>query len=165
MQQKMLSQIAHFVTGVDPVADLFGSGTATNYSDVVSVKQAHAVHFLVWTGVGSTGTATLTVQACDDTTPSNRTAIAFRYRKNIDTASSDVFGAMTTATTAGFNTTAAVAGQMYLIEVDADLLAPSGYSYCQLKMVEVVNDPVLGGVLIILAPLAYERAITATQVV
>ncbi len=163
MQQKMLSQIAHPITGVDPVADLFGAGTS--YTDVVSVKNAHAVHFVVHLGVGSTGTATLTVQACDDTTPSNRTAITFKYRSNITTATNDVYSAMSTAAVTGFTTTAGTGGQIYIIEVDADLLAASGYSYCQLKMVEVVNDPVLGGVMIWLAPLAYERAITASQIV
>lgn len=160
--QLMLSENFHFITGIDPVADVFNG---TVYTDVVNVKNALSVVFVVHLGVTSTGTATLTVQACDDTTPSNRTAIPFRYRKNVDTTASDVFGALTAATSTGFATTAGTSthGQMYIIEVDAANLASTGYKYIQLKALEVVNDPVLGGVLIGLR-LAYPRSITTTQI-
>lgn len=154
---KVLSQSAHFVKGLDPVADAF-SGTV--YSDVVDVREAHAIHFLVYKGVGALGTSTITVQACDDTTPSNRTAVAFAYRV---CTSGDTWGALTWATTSGFATTAG-SSQMYMIEVDADMLASSGYKYCQLKMVEVVDDPVVGCIVPILWPLRSPRAITSSQI-
>ena len=54
---------------------------------------------------------------------------------------------MTSATTAGFTTTAG-SNQIYVIYVDAADLAPSGYGFVRLKAVEVVNSPVLGGVMI-----------------
>lgn len=159
MAQKVLSQEAHFVKGLDPVADFF-SGTV--YSDVVSVKNAHAIHFLIYKGVSTGGTdaSTITVQACDDVTPSNTTAVAFKYRA---CTSGDTWGALTAATTSGFSTTAG-SSQLYMVEVDADLLANSGYGYCRLKAVETGNDPVVGCIVVMLWPLRYPRAITATQI-
>ena len=66
----------HKIKGKDPVADCF-AGTAT--SDVVKA-QGQGVLFTIYKGVGTTGTSTVTVLACDDTTPSNSTAVPFIYR-------------------------------------------------------------------------------------
>jgi hypothetical protein len=154
---KMISQEVHFVKGLDAVADAF-AGTVR--SDVVSVKNAHAVHFLIHKGVGATGTSVITVNACDDTTPSNRTAIPFKYRA---CTSGDTWGAMTNATASGFTTTAG-SSQLYIVEVDADLLANSGYGYCELTATESVDSPVLGGIIVMLWPLRSPRAVTATQI-
>jgi len=137
----------HFIKGLDPVADAF-SGTVT--SDVIDVQGCGA-WFLIYKGVGATGTSTITALAADDTTPSNTTAVEFLYRT---CTSGDTWSDWTTATTAGFTTTAG-SSQMYQIYVDAAQLAEEGYGYCQLQAVEVVDSPVLGGIVAGVVDLRY----------
>lgn len=136
----------HIVKGLDPVADGFSG--ATVYSDVVSMKRYRACTFLLIKGVGTTGTSTVTVQACDDFVPTNRTPVPFRYRRCCNTG--DVQGPLLAATAAGFATTAG-SSEIYEIEVLAEDLAATGYPNVQLKCAELVDDPVLGGIVIILS--------------
>src|SRR5688500_13686940 len=91
-EMNLFCEETHVVKGLDPVADAF-SGTV--YSDVVSMKENNRCVFLVVKGVGTTGTSTITVQACDDFVPTTRTAIPFRYRRLCNTG--DVEGAITQA--------------------------------------------------------------------
>ena len=128
----------HAIPVIYPVADAF-NGTVT--SDVVEV-QGEGVLFEITKGVGATGTSTITVLSCDNTTPSTTAAVAFQYRIS---TTPDIWGAWTQAATTGFATTAG-SNQMYQIYVDAQKLAANNYAYAQLKAVEVVNDPVLAGV-------------------
>ena len=67
----------HLIPGIYPVADAFAGTAAT---DIVECMSAVGVVFDIVKGVGTTGTSTITVLACDDTTPSNSTAVAFMYR-------------------------------------------------------------------------------------
>ena len=129
----------HPVNALAPVADAFA---ATVTSDVIKVDGA-GIEFIVQTGVGATGTSTFTILACDDVTPTNTAAVAFWY-KEIATDPGDT--AWTLATTAGFTRTAG-SNYMCRIWVPADLIGANGYNYAQLKAVEVVDSPVLGGVL------------------
>lgn len=154
---RQLSDYTHFVKGLDPVADAF---SATVYSDVVTLKNHSHVTFLIYKGVGATGTSTITVEACDDFVPTTVSAVAFRYRA---ITSNDVAGALTEATTAGFATTAG-SSQLYLIEVDAEALGATGYPNVRLKAVEVVDSPVLGGIAIILSESKYKQAIEPTAI-
>jgi len=142
LRYELLSNL-HFVKGLDPVADAF-SGTV--YSDVVSLENYQSALFLVHKGIGTTGTSTITVEACDDFVPTNATAVPF-YSKSI--TSTDANGAMTARAAAGFTTTAG-SSQIYAIQVDAEELLASGYPCVRLKMVEVVDSPVLGGIAIAL---------------
>lgn len=148
---------SHYEEGIAAAADPFAG---TVYSDVVSMKHHNRVRFVVNWGVGATGTLTLTVQACDDTTPSNRSAIAFHYRVTVAGAAP---GAITAATSSGFTTTAG-SNQIIEIEVPAENLAASGYSYVQLKSVEVVDSPLAGGVLIEMLEPAYPGATQGSSV-
>lgn len=156
---KVLSEFqAHLVKGLDPVAD-FNDGTT--YSDIVRADGANWITFLYYKGVGATGTSTLTVQPCDDVTPSNTgTAVAFKYRVS---TSGDTWGALQSATASGFTTTAG-SSQLYAIEVDPETLGASGYNFLRLKMVEVVNSPVVGCVLILMGRLRYGSDIDATAI-
>lgn len=129
----------HAIPGIYPVADAF-AGTVT--SDVVEV-QGEGVLFEIIKGVGATGTSTITVLSCDDTTPTTTAAVAFMYRAS---TTPDTWGAWTQATTAGFATTAG-SNQVYQIYVDAQKLAANNYGYAQLQAVEVVNSPVVGAVM------------------
>lgn len=147
----------HFIKGLDPVADAF-SGTVA--SDVVDLSNHESAIFLIYKGAGATGTSTITVEACDDVTPTNATAIPF-YSKSITT--DDIQGEMTARAAAGFNTTAG-ASQLYAIQVDASQLAALGRPYVRLKMVEVVDSPVLGGIAIALAGPRYGGSATNSEI-
>jgi len=148
----------HLVKGLDPVADAF-SGTV--YSDIVNMGDYAGATFIIVKGVGATGTATITVEASDDVSGSNVTAIPFRYKAM---TSGDTEGALTAATTAGFTTTAG-SSQRYLIEIDSEELGDTGYQYARLKSVEVVDDPVLGGIEIIMSGGRYKQDVPATAIV
>ncbi len=139
----------HVVQGKAPVADAF-AGTA--YSDVVNCKNYGHLTFLIVKGVGTTGTSTITVNACDDTTPTTEAAVAFHYRR-IQTSDNSP-GTLTAATTAGFTTTAG-SDEIYVIEVDPAELAKNGYGYCRLVATEVVDAAVLGGIIAILSEPRY----------
>lgn len=140
----------HFVKGLDPVADAFAG--ATVYSDVVDMQEYGECLFVIHTGVGATGTSTLTVEACDDIVPTTAAAIAFRYKAIL---SGDTHGALTAAAAAGVATTAGNS-KIYVIEVQAQDLVSTGYRYVRLKAAEVVDSPVLGGILIILGAPKYQ---------
>lgn len=135
----------HFVKGLDPVADAF-SGTV--YSDIIEVG-GEGIAFLIYKGVGTTGTSVITVQACDDVGASNSSAVVFWYKQIATTDSG-----WTAATTAGFTTTAG-SSDMYLIAAPKDVFASTGYKYARLKAVESVNDPVLGGIVAVVYGLRY----------
>ena len=151
---KILSQQVHMVPLIRPVAD-FLAGTVT--SDEINMADAHAVQFVLYWGVGATGTTLVTVEASDDTSGTNVTAIPFKYRRN---SATDVYGALTNATTSGFTTTAGSA-QTYLIEVDTNEMGDTGYKYLRLKCVEQVDSPILGG-LHANVQIAKPRAVTST---
>lgn len=94
-------------------------------TDVISMK--NAAHATVILALGTTGgTSTITVQECDDTTPTNTSAIAFDYYSET-TDSGDTLGDRASATTSGF-TTSANDNIFYVIEIDASQLS-DGYPY------------------------------------
>ncbi len=135
-----VSEITHLGIGLSPLADRFAG---TVYSDVISMKNFQKCRFIVFGGVGATGTSTITVEACDDTVPTNASAVAFSYKEH---TANDVAGALSAATTAGFTTTAQ-ADRLVTVEVDQEALIASGYGYVRLKAVEVADSPVLGGIM------------------
>jgi len=141
----------HFIKGLDPIADAF-SGTV--YTDIVSFKNYQSFLFLAHIGVGATGTSTLTVQACDDFSGSNVSAVPFYYREIL---SGDTEGTLTAATTAGFTVTAG-SSKIVVIEVEAEACISSGYDKIRLKAVESVDSPVLGGIAIIGKPIITKSA-------
>lgn len=137
----LLLERLQIISGLDPVADAL-SGTVA--SDIIDMSAFSRIAFLIHQGVGTTGTSTITVEACDDTSASNATAIPFHYR--IDHSGDE--GALAAAAAAGFATTAG-SSKIIAIEVREDALAATGYRYVRLKAVEVANDPVLAGILVI----------------
>lgn len=151
---KILSQAVHFVPILDPVADAF-SGTVT--TTPINMSDAHAVTYYLFWGVGATGTTLVTIEACSDTSATAVSAIPFKYRIN---SATDVWGALQSATTSGFTTTAG-SSQCYCIEVDANEMGDSGYKYVRLKAVEAVDSPILGGIHA-MVQVAKPRAVTST---
>jgi hypothetical protein len=147
----------HHIKGLDPVADAF-SGTVT--SDVVDLANHQSALFLVYKGVGTTGTSTITVEACSDFSATAVTAIPF-YSKSI--TSNDVQGDLTARAAAGFTTTAG-SSQIYEIQVAAEALAATDYHLVRLKAVEVVDSPVVGCIAITLAGPRFGGSTTATEI-
>lgn len=149
-----LSEMHHFVKGIDPVADAF-SGTVT--TEVVNMKNYGRVTWVIYKGVGLTGTSTITVEACSNKAASVVSAVPFKYRA---ITTGDTMGALLDATAAGFTTTAG-SSQLYVVGIDEEALAASGYNYVRLKAVEVVDSPVLGGILCITSQPRFDSADTA----
>jgi len=147
----------HIVKGLDAVADAF-AGTIT--SDVISAKHYHVVRFILHKGVGATGTSTLTIEACDNAAGNNPVAVPFSYQAY--TGADDIPGAVINATTAGFTTTAG-SSQLYVLEVESQRI-PAAKPWVRLKAVEVVDSPVLGGILIELLTPRYAAHIPATAI-
>lgn len=148
----------HFEVGLAPVADFAGSDPA--YTDVVSMKNHNRVRFIPFWGVGTTGTVKFTVEACNDVVPTTTSAIPFTYRV---TAAGGTPGTPTTVEAATGYTSTAGSAQIVEIEVKAEDLGALGYGFVRLKLDEVVNDPILGGVLIQMAEPRYAADfVTAT---
>jgi hypothetical protein len=145
----------HFVPGIYPAAD-FMAGTVR--TDVVECRSAVGVMFMIFRGDATAGTetGTVTVQACDDVTPTNTQAVPFRYRIS---TTPDTFGAWTEATAAGFTMTAGD-NQLYEVFVSAADLATYGYGYARLQIVEVINDPVVGAILMAVVGPRYQPPTT-----
>lgn len=148
----MLSERYKPLKGLAPAADRFNTSPST---DVFSMKNLDSITFLVYHDGGTTGKGTFTVEACDDVTPSNTTPVAFNYRR-MTTGASDTMGAISAATAAGIDSVPAES-TIIEIEVSADVVAETGYTFVRLKCAEAVNDPV-NGVVIALGKLRYEGA-------
>ena len=142
----------HVVKGLDPVANAFAG---TVYSDIINMKGFEHIQFLIYKGAGAVGTATITVEACDDAAGTNVSGIPFTYQL---ATSGDTYSAPTAAAATGFKTTAG-ASQIYKIDVDASALGASGYGYIRLKSVEVDVGAVLGGIVAILTEAKYGKAV------
>lgn len=147
----LLIERLQFVKGIDPIADAHAGGVA---SDVIDMSAFSRLVFIVYRGVATGGTAapTYTVDACDNTTPSTTSAVAFSYRKSL--------GAVANATATGFQATAG-SSAVDVIEVREDAVAALGYKYARLAIAETVNDPVVSAV-IVMGELKEQRSTYAT---
>lgn len=130
--------------GIAAVAD-FAAGDVA--SDIVSMVNHDSVVFICHWGVGTTGVVALTVDACDDTTPSNTAKIPFWYRK---VTAAGTHGAVTLADKDTGVSNSAASNQIFLVEVQRQALAASGYEYVRLNVNETTDDPLLGGVLVLM---------------
>lgn len=149
---KMLMEELRFAKGIDPIADVF-AGTVN--SDVYSMKAHGRILFVVYIGVGATGSSTITIEACDDVTPTTTTAIAFW---SSEMTSGDTMVAKTRRAAAGYVYTVG-SSQMIFAEAEAKDL-PSDYGFVRCVLVESVNSPVLGCIFPILGgqPSRYVRS-------
>lgn len=149
----------HYVTGTgasttllaSPVADALAGTVAT---DVVSLALYEEALFTLVTGVGATGTTTITVLSCDDFVPTTTQAVEFEYKR---VSAGETNTAWTAATAAGFATTAG-SHQVYVIRAKAE---NQYLDYPCVKMVctELVNSPVLAGCTIQMAKPSYDSAV------
>lgn len=121
----------NILKGLDPKANPWNGSPST---PPVALRNTGYLVFLVTQQGGTTGYATLTVEACSDVTPSSTQAIAFKYRKGgngYTAGTGDVMGAWTDASSAGFATTPAE-NRIYEIVVEASTL-PDGFPFARLK--------------------------------
>jgi hypothetical protein len=151
----------HYVTGTGVAGTLLASPVAdclkgTVYTDVVSLSLYEEALFTVVLGLntGGTGTALLTVQSCDDFTPTNRVAVEFEYKR---VSAGETNTKWTPATSAGVTTTAG-SHQTYIVRAKAENQYLD-YPNVQLKSVEVVDDPFVGGCSIQMAKPSYDREV------
>lgn len=138
----LIMERSHLEVGFVPVADAWDTTNGT--TDIVNMNKHNRVRFILFWGVGATGTFTPVVEACDDVAASNVTAIAYKYR--ITTAAAGP-GAVLSATAVGVLSTAG-SNQILEIEVDAAAVGATGYGFVRVKCTEGTNSPILGGCLI-----------------
>ncbi|MHA1225271.1 MAG: hypothetical protein ACTSPV_00845 [Candidatus Hodarchaeales archaeon] len=123
----LLGEEIHVVPALAP-ADI----SSDTYTDVIGFKEYHNIQILVMFGAITGDTVTLTVEECDDTTPSNSTAVAFKYRKS-SAVGTDSMGAVSSATTSGITVSATDDNKVILVEVDPATLT-RGYPYIRVKL-------------------------------
>ncbi|MBT3274195.1 MAG: hypothetical protein HN368_13640 [Spirochaetales bacterium] len=108
------------------IAPVDTAAVAVN-TDVVNLENYHNVQFIIPLGVVTGDTIAATVEECDDTTPSNSTAIAFYYRLS-SAVGTDSMGARAVATTAGVTVAATDDNKVLIIDVASDELT-DGFPY------------------------------------
>lgn len=156
-QQDFLSN-HHIVAGLYPVADAFAGGVST---DIISLANYRRATFIVMTGAIEDANISnlVTVDACDDTTPTNTTAVAFRSRTILSSTTVDVPGALTARAATGYNFASnnAVANVIWVIEVDASDIeaAAAGYKYVRLTIAETANKTITACCLVVLSDPRY----------
>lgn len=141
MSRMVIAEEGHVVNIIPPV-DI--NGAAKN-SDVFSMKNySHATIILT---LGVTGAAsTVTLEECDNFTPSTATAIAFKYYAET-TDAGDTLGARTAATSSGF-ATSTNNNITYVIEVDSSELT-DGYPCLRLAMSDPSASTIVSAVAIL----------------
>jgi len=142
----MLAPTFHVVNALAPVADFYSGGTAAFNTDIISARGG-GVLFVIQSGATAGAAAnTITVEACSTITATAVTTIPFVYRECVAT---DVWGAWTAATTAGFSAVNTVANSMWQIWVDPAEIAETGYEFVRLSGDETGDFAVVGGILAI----------------
>ena len=134
-----------------PVADAFAG---TIYSDVVSLSQYEEALFTLYWGVGTTGTTLITVESCDDFTPTTQQAVEYEYKR---VSGGETNTKWTAVTSSGFTTTAG-SHQAYIIRAKAENQFLN-YPNVRIKCVEVANAALLGGCLIQMAKPSYDSEV------
>jgi hypothetical protein len=124
MSRMVIAEEAH-VVNILPAVDI-NAGVST---DVFSMKDCSHATIIVSIGVSHAAT-TITVEECDNFTPTNHPAIAFKVAKE-ETSLGDTLGSLTAVTDAGFETSAND-NIFYVIELDAEDLS-EGYPNVRLS--------------------------------
>ena len=136
--------------------DLFNGSPNT---DVVNLSNYERCTWIIQKAAGNTGVARISVESCDDTTPSTTTTIPFAYWT---CTTGDTWSDMQTATAYGFTTTAG-ADQMYAIEVNSDELSGTD-QYVRLATDETTDGAVDGTITCILSGAKYMHEVKQTAI-
>lgn len=159
------SEYNKVVNAVIPVEDAWASNTT---SDIINMENYNKCTFIIATGASAANTDGVITVNAGTTTPA--TAIAFNYRTQIAAAvpdaGSDVPSALTAAAAAGFAMTASKAGGVYIIEVDAAVVAAAGtdYDHVSCTVTEDTAGAQTGCIIAILSEPRYPQAILATAI-
>jgi len=162
----VLSEEIKVVNAVIPVADAFATAATT---DIINMENYNKCTFIIATGATTTADGVVTVLA-GSSNASCATAITFKYRTQIagvpPAQGSDVPGALTAATVSGFAMTASKAGGLYIIEVDAAVVAAAGtnFDHVACKVTEDTDDPQTACIIALLSEPRYPQAILATAI-
>jgi hypothetical protein len=151
----VLSQEAHIIN-ILPPQSIEGAVT----SDVFSMKDASHATIIVTCGATDADAGNVTIEECDDFTPTNDTAIAFKYAAET-TAAGDTLGALTAATTAGIDVSAND-NITYVIEIDAEDLS-EGFNNLILKW-SAPGGATLVSAVAVLTGLSYQGDQNRTQI-
>lgn len=137
----MFSEELTIVKGLAPAADRFNSDPTTDW---INMEHLSEVSFLVFHEGGTTGKATITLNAASDNTGTSSEAIAFRSREQ-NAGSDDGWADYANTSSSGVETTA---GAEHVVEVN--VLAselPADKPFVAVTLTEGVDDPVNGAVL------------------
>lgn len=154
------------VNAVIPVADVFDTAVT---SDIVNMENYKKLTFLVITGASAAADGVITVKA-GVSNSSCATAITFKYRTQIGAvppaANSDVQSELVDATTSGFAMTQSKEGGIYIIEVDAQIVAEAGtdYDHVSLTVTEDSNVPQTACIVAILSDPRYADSVLQTAI-
>ena len=148
MARSALTEMNIYHAGIVTANEDIYNGNMT--TDVISLANYGGAVFVLVEGAGGTGTAVITIESCDDTTPTTTTAVAYNYTV---CTSGNTWGSITAATSAGFTTTAGT-NQAYAMEIRADELSGTN-KYVRMVATESANDPVDGAGLVILVDPKY----------
>lgn len=154
MSKAQLEGKVHYSYGFAPI-DINGG---IKYTDILNTQKYDRIDFVVQLGVIGAG-ATLTVQECDDPTPSNSTAIGFDY-KITSTDAGDTFGAVTEVASTGLAIAGGDDGKTIVVMVRASELTED-YPYVRVA----ISDPsasFLVGVLPVCYGARYQKDVMPT---
>lgn len=140
-------------------SDMF---TGSPSSDVINMANWTECFFLIQKGSGAAGTTKVTVESCDDVTPTTATEIKFQYRVQ---TTYDTWGDWTEVSVAatGFTTTAGEI-QLYQIRINAESLSSTD-QYVRLSTAEVDGTAVDGSIIAWLAGPRYSQETPASVIV
>ena len=100
---------------------------AIHSSLVVAMKEYSHASILIYIGAASRAAGIITLESCDDATPTTSTEIVFNYYESViafGSANTDVLSVKKTAAVTGIVPPAGTTGVMYVIELDAIELTP-----------------------------------------
>lgn len=157
----------HIVQGLVPVADAFAGGVST---DVISLRDYGRVTFVIITGAREdTGISNVvTVDACDNATPSTTVAMPF-YRQSLPWSTTvDTWAAPALVAATGYNFTSnnTAANCVHIVEVTADMVsaAAAGYGFVRCTVAETANKTITAAILVILSEPRYPQTVPATAI-
>ena len=129
-------------------------------SDVFSMRHAGHVDIIISMGVQAAA-STITVEECDDFTPSNYTAIAFDYYYE-DTSSGDTLSDRTAATSSGISST--TDNNIFkVISIDASQLT-DGYPCLRVRFSDPGGSAIISAIAV-LSGQRYQEENTPTAIV
>ena len=159
MKGMTIAECCHVVNILPPIDVDTAGGLAQ--SEVFSMENhAHAT-IIVQCGVTDADAGFITIEECDNFTPSNDTAIGFSYYAE-ETALGDTLGARTLAVAATGIDVSANNGTLYVIEIDASELS-DGYPCLVLKWSNPGGSTIVSAVAI-LSGSRYAGTLSATAI-